>query len=65
MSAGKKTLEERIADVIRLLASDKDGDVIAAACALKRVLASAGTDIHGLPTASRTWARTPRSRKRR
>jgi hypothetical protein len=48
MSAGKKTLEERIADVIRLLASDKDGDVIAAACALKRVLASAGTDIHGL-----------------
>ena len=48
MSAGKKTLEERIADVIRLLASDKDGDVIAAACALKRVLHSAGTDIHGL-----------------
>ena len=48
MSAGKKTLEERIADVIRLLASDKDGDVIAAACALKRVLASAGTDINGL-----------------
>jgi hypothetical protein len=48
MSAHKKTLEERIADVIRLLASDKDGDIIAAAHALKRVLASAGTDIHGL-----------------
>ena len=48
MSAGKKTLEERIADVIRLLASDKDGDIIAAAHALKRVLVSAGTDIHGL-----------------
>jgi hypothetical protein len=48
MSAGKKTLEERIADVIRLLASDKYGDIIAAAHALKRVLHSAGTDIHGL-----------------
>ena len=62
MSAGKKTLEERIADVIRLLASDKDGDIIAAAHALKRVLVSASM---AWPTASRTWARTPRSRKSR
>ena len=48
MSAGKKTLEERIADSVRMLSSDKDGDVIAAAHALKRILKSAGTDIHGL-----------------
>ena len=33
---------------IRLLASDKDGEIIAAVCALKRVLESAGTDINGL-----------------
>jgi hypothetical protein len=48
MSAGAKTLEQRIAMVIRLLASDKDGEIIAAAHALKRTLASAGTDFNGL-----------------
>jgi hypothetical protein len=48
MSADKKTLEQRIAMVIRLLASDKDGEIIAAAHALKRTLASAGTDFNGL-----------------
>jgi hypothetical protein len=42
------TLEQRIAMTIRLLASDKDGEIIAAVCALKRVLESAGTDINGL-----------------
>jgi hypothetical protein len=42
------TLEERIAMTIRLLASDRDGEIIAAVCALKRVLESAGTDINGL-----------------
>ena len=48
MSAGAKTLEQRIAMVIRLLASDKDGEIIAAVHALKRTLASAGTDFNGL-----------------
>ena len=48
MSAGAKTLEQRIAMVIRLLASDKDGEIIAAVHALKRVLESAGTDLNGL-----------------
>ena len=48
MSADKKTLEQRIAMVIRLLASDKDGEILAATAALKRTLASAGTDINGL-----------------
>ena len=33
---------------IRLLASDRDGEIIAAVCALKRVLESAGTDLNGL-----------------
>jgi hypothetical protein len=48
MSAHKKTLEERLADCIRRLASDKDGDVLAAAHGMLRILQSAGTDIHGL-----------------
>jgi len=48
MSADKKTLEQRIAMTIRLLASDRDGEIIAAVHALKRVLASAGTDLNGL-----------------
>ena len=51
MSAGKKTLEERLADCIRVLSSEKDGEVVAAARALKRTLESAGTDIHGLANA--------------
>ena len=48
MSAHAKTLEEKIAAVIRLFASDRDGEVIAAVSALKRTLATAGTDINGL-----------------
>ena len=42
------TLEQRIAMAIRLLASDRDGEIIAAVHALRRVLASAGTDLNGL-----------------
>ena len=48
MSADKKTLEEKVAALVRLLASDSDGEVVAAARALKRTLQSAGTDINGL-----------------
>ena len=48
MSAHKKTLEEKIADRVRMLASDKPGEVVAAANALKLILASAGTDMNGL-----------------
>ena len=47
-NTGKKTLEQRIADCIRMLDASEDGVVIATVAALKRVLASAGTDIHGL-----------------
>jgi hypothetical protein len=48
MSAGKKTLEERIADIIRMLGAKEDGMVLAAVTALKQTLTSAGTDLHGL-----------------
>jgi hypothetical protein len=48
MSADRKTLEQRIAMLVRLLASDKDGEILAATAALKRTLHSAGTDINGL-----------------
>jgi len=48
MSARKKTLEEKIADRVRMLASDKPGEVVAAANALKLILASVGTDMNGL-----------------
>ena len=51
MSARKKTLEEKIADRVRMLASDKPGEVVAAANALKLILASAGTDMNGLARA--------------
>jgi hypothetical protein len=42
------TLEQKIAMTIRLLDSDRDGEIIATVHALKRVLASAGTDLNGL-----------------
>ena len=42
------TLEQKIAMTIRLLDSDRDGEIIAAVHALKRVLESAGTDLNGL-----------------
>jgi hypothetical protein len=44
----KKTLEQRLANCLRLFVSDRDGEIIAAVHALKRTLAAAGTDIHGL-----------------
>ena len=42
------TLEQRLAAVVRLLASNSDGEVLAAVQALRRTLQSAGTDINGL-----------------
>src|SRR5262249_6920427 len=36
----------KLAACIRMLSSDKDGDVITAACGLVRMLKGAGTDIH-------------------
>ena len=44
----KTTREEKIAYTLRMLNSDKDGDVLAAVYALKRLLQSLGTDWDGL-----------------
>ena len=38
----------RLATFVRLLSSDKDGEVVAAARAIKRALKNAGADIHAL-----------------
>ncbi len=49
MSANALTpVAQRIAQCIRLLASDRDGEVVAAARALQRTLASVGLDLHAL-----------------
>ena len=42
----------KIAKLIRLLGSDKPGEVIAAAAALKRMLAASGKDLHDLAAAA-------------
>ena len=38
----------KLATFVRLLSSDKEGEIVAAAHAIKRTLKSAGTDIHTL-----------------
>jgi len=40
----------RVGQLIRLLASDKDGEVVAAANAIRRTLCTAGMDMHCLAT---------------
>jgi hypothetical protein len=48
MSARRTTPEEKLGTSIRLLASEQDGEVIAAARAIGRILKSCGKDIHAL-----------------
>jgi hypothetical protein len=48
MSADLAAVAPRIAQLIRLLASDKDGEVVATARALARTLKSVGADFHEL-----------------
>jgi hypothetical protein len=48
VSAKRTTLEEKVASLIRLFASERDGEVIAAARAIVRVMESTGKDIHAL-----------------
>ena len=43
-----KTLEQKIADIVRMLGSDNEKEVLASVYGLRRTLASAGTDLHGL-----------------
>ena len=39
---------DKLGKLIRLLSSDRDGEVLAAASAIKRTLAAEGSDIHAL-----------------
>jgi hypothetical protein len=48
MSADLAAVAPRIGQLIRLLASDKDGEVVATARALARTLKSVGADFHEL-----------------
>jgi hypothetical protein len=40
--------EEKLEKLVRMLSSDKEGEVVAAAHAIKRTLANVGSDIHEL-----------------
>ena len=44
------TVAPMVAKLIKLLASDKDGEVLASVCALRRVLAKAGLDLNAVAT---------------
>ena len=46
------TTAARVADLVRMLGSDKSGEVVAAATMLKRTLARVDADIHDLATAA-------------
>jgi len=48
MTAALAVVAPRIGQLIRLLGSDQDGEVVAAARALSRTLASVGADFHDL-----------------
>jgi hypothetical protein len=48
MPAALASIAPRVGQLIRLLASDRDGEVVAAARALKRTLTSVGADFHTL-----------------
>jgi hypothetical protein len=48
MNAKSSTLEQKLGTSIRMLASQQDGEVIAAAHAIVRILKSVGSDIHAL-----------------
>ena len=45
---GLPKIAKKVAPIIRMLASNQDGDVLNAARALDRVLKSAGADFHAL-----------------
>jgi hypothetical protein len=48
VSAGRTTPEQKLGTLVRLLASEQDGEALAAARGIVRVLKSTGTDIHTL-----------------
>ena len=48
MSAARKTVDQKLGDLVRRLASNHDGEIVAAAHAIRRTLTSADLDIHEL-----------------
>ena len=48
MSPRRTPLEQKLGTFIRMLASERDGEVVAAARAIVRTLKAAGADIHVL-----------------
>ncbi len=48
MAAIPDAIRPRLGQFVRLLASDQPGEVVAAACALRRALAGVGADLHDL-----------------
>ncbi len=53
MNPRRTPLEQKLGTFIRMLASERDGEVVAAARAIVRTLKAAGADILSLPSASR------------
>jgi hypothetical protein len=47
----KPSAQDRLAKLVRMLSSDKPGEVVAAASAIMRTLDAEGTDIHALADA--------------
>jgi hypothetical protein len=61
-----KTTNERLADLIKLLGSNRDGEVVATARAIQRVLKADGRDLHSLAdTVARNGARLSESEMRK
>jgi hypothetical protein len=56
MSSTLAPIADKLGKLLRLLASDRDGEVVAAAKAIKRTLASADLDIHALADGVETSA---------
>jgi hypothetical protein len=56
------TDSSKIAKLIRLLASDQPGEVVAAVTALRRTLDAAGLDFHALAAAAEAGLRRPAER---
>jgi hypothetical protein len=53
--ATQKTIDiEKVGKLVRLIASDRDGEVLAAVAALKRTLAAGGADINDMAAAIAT-----------
>ena len=55
MSATRKTVDEKLGDLVRRLASNHDGEIIATVCALRRTLKSNGQDLHALRAHREAW----------